>query len=67
MTTGSGEPVLLISPVIADGFLPLVSEPALADRFRLICPDNRGFGWSSPPPDGDMRKAPSRRGGGRGA
>jgi pimeloyl-ACP methyl ester carboxylesterase len=30
--------------------------PRLADRFRLICPDNRGFGWSSPPPDGDMRK-----------
>jgi pimeloyl-ACP methyl ester carboxylesterase len=30
--------------------------PRLADRFRLICPDNRGFGWSAPPPDGDMRK-----------
>jgi pimeloyl-ACP methyl ester carboxylesterase len=30
--------------------------PRLSDRFRLICPDNRGFGWSSPPPDGDMRK-----------
>ena len=28
---GSGEPVLLISPVLADGFLPLVAEPALAD------------------------------------
>ena len=28
--TGAGEPVLLVSPVIADGFLPLVSEPALA-------------------------------------
>ena len=27
--TGSGEPVLLISPVLADGFLPLVSEPSL--------------------------------------
>jgi pimeloyl-ACP methyl ester carboxylesterase len=30
--------------------------PRLSDRFRLICPDNRGFGWSSPPPDGDIRK-----------
>jgi len=30
--------------------------PRLADRFRLICPDNRGFGWSSDPPDGDFRK-----------
>ena len=27
--TGSGEPVLLISPDRADGFVPLVSEPAL--------------------------------------
>jgi pimeloyl-ACP methyl ester carboxylesterase len=30
--------------------------PRLSDRFRLICPDNRGSGWSSAPPDGDMRK-----------
>src|SRR3954466_15145838 len=33
---GSGEPVLLISPVLADGFLPLLGEPALADRYQLI-------------------------------
>jgi hypothetical protein len=33
---GSGEPVLLISPVLADGFRPLLSEPALADRCQLI-------------------------------
>src|SRR5882724_7213601 len=31
---GSGEPVLLISPVLADGFLPLLSEPVLADRYQ---------------------------------
>jgi pimeloyl-ACP methyl ester carboxylesterase len=30
--------------------------PRLADRHRLICPDNRGFGWTSAPPDGDFRK-----------
>jgi pimeloyl-ACP methyl ester carboxylesterase len=30
--------------------------PRLAGRFRLVCPDNRGFGWSSPAPDGDYRK-----------
>jgi pimeloyl-ACP methyl ester carboxylesterase len=41
--TGSGEPVLLISPVIADGFLPLVSEPALADRHQLIRYHKRGW------------------------
>ena len=40
---GSGEPVLLISPVIADGFLPLVAEPALADRYQLIRYHKRGW------------------------
>jgi pimeloyl-ACP methyl ester carboxylesterase len=40
---GSGEPVLLISPVLADGFLPLVSEPALADRYQLIRYHKRGW------------------------
>jgi pimeloyl-ACP methyl ester carboxylesterase len=41
--TGSGEPVLLISPVLADGTLPLCSEPALADRYRLIRYHKRGW------------------------
>src|SRR4051812_26613145 len=51
-TTGAGEPVLLISPVIADGFLPLVAEPALADRYRLIRYHKRGWVGSThtPPP-----------------
>jgi pimeloyl-ACP methyl ester carboxylesterase len=50
--TGSGEPVLLISPVLADGFLPLVSEPALADRYELIRYHKRGWAGSThtPPP-----------------
>jgi pimeloyl-ACP methyl ester carboxylesterase len=30
--------------------------PQLADRYRLICPDLRGFGWSEWPADGDFRK-----------
>jgi pimeloyl-ACP methyl ester carboxylesterase len=49
---GSGEPVLLISPVVADGFLPLVSEPALAARYRLITYHKRGWAGSThtPPP-----------------
>ncbi len=49
---GSGEPVLLISPVLADGFLPLLSEPALTDRYRLIRYHKRGWAGSthtSPP------------------
>src|SRR5205085_6842218 len=40
---GSGEPVLLISPVIADGFLPLLSQPELADRYELIRYHKRGW------------------------
>jgi pimeloyl-ACP methyl ester carboxylesterase len=40
---GNGEPVLLISPVLADGFLPLLSEPALANRYRLIRYHKRGW------------------------
>jgi pimeloyl-ACP methyl ester carboxylesterase len=49
---GSGEPVLLISPVLADGFLPLMSEPALAERYQLIRYHKRGWVGSthSPPP-----------------
>jgi len=40
---GSGEPVLFISPVLADGFLPLVAEPALADGYQLIRYHKRGW------------------------
>ena len=50
--SGSGEPVLLISPVIADGFLPLMAEPALAGRYQLIRYHKRGWVGSThtPPP-----------------
>ena len=47
---GSGEPVLLISPVLADGFLPLVSEPALADSYQLIRYHKRGWVGSTHTP-----------------
>jgi pimeloyl-ACP methyl ester carboxylesterase len=40
---GSGEPVLLISPVLADGFLPLLSEPALLNGYQLIRYHKRGW------------------------
>lgn len=40
---GSGEPVLLISPVLPDGFLPLVQRPELADRYQLIGYHKRGW------------------------
>jgi pimeloyl-ACP methyl ester carboxylesterase len=51
-TIGSGEPVLLISPVLADGFVPLLAQPALADRHQLIRYHKRGWAGSThtPPP-----------------
>src|SRR5215217_1619715 len=48
--TGSGEAVLLISPVLADGFTPLVREPALADRYQLIRYHKRGWVGSTHTP-----------------
>jgi pimeloyl-ACP methyl ester carboxylesterase len=44
---GSGEPVLFISSVIADGLVPLFAEPALADRYRLIRYHKRGWSGST--------------------
>jgi pimeloyl-ACP methyl ester carboxylesterase len=44
---GSGEPVLLSSPAVPRGFLPLLSEPALADRHRLIRYHRRGWAGSA--------------------
>jgi pimeloyl-ACP methyl ester carboxylesterase len=45
---GSGEAVLLIPPgPLADGFLPFLSEEALADRYRLIQYHRRGQVGSS--------------------
>ncbi len=46
---GKGEAVLLIhGGHIADAFLPLMSEPALADSYRLIRYHRRGFAGSDP-------------------
>ena len=39
---GSGEPLLLINNVLADSFLPLLSQPLLADRHLLIRYHRRG-------------------------
>jgi pimeloyl-ACP methyl ester carboxylesterase len=46
---GSGEPVLLIPPgPVARGFLPLLSEQPLVDRYRLIRYHRRGQAGSTP-------------------
>ncbi|MFJ6760680.1 MULTISPECIES: alpha/beta fold hydrolase [unclassified Streptomyces] len=47
---GTGEPVLLISPVLADGFAPLAAEPALAANHRLIRYHKRGWSGSTHTP-----------------
>ena len=44
---GSGEPVLLISPVVADGFLPFLSAPSLTDRHSLVWYHKRGWAGSA--------------------
>ena len=40
---GSGDPLLLISPVLADGFVPLVAERALANHYQIIVYHKRGW------------------------
>ena len=49
---GVGEPVLLIDMLIADCFVPLFTEPALADGYQLIRYHKRGWIGSThtPPP-----------------
>lgn len=47
-TGGGGEPVLFLHPgIVADAFAPLLAEPALADRYRLIHYHRRGYGNSA--------------------
>jgi len=48
--TGSGDPVLFISPVLADGFLPLLRHPALVERYQLIHYHRRGWVGSTHTP-----------------
>ena len=50
-TSGDGEAVLLIhGALVADSFLALTREAALADRYRLIRYRRRGHGGSDPVP-----------------
>ena len=47
---GSGEPVVLIhGGYIAAAFAPLIAEPVLRDRFRLVRYHRRGYAGSSHP------------------
>ena len=45
---GSGEPVLLIhGGILADAFAPVLAQPALTDRYRVISYHRRGFAGSA--------------------
>jgi pimeloyl-ACP methyl ester carboxylesterase len=47
---GNGEPVLLVhGSILADAYAPLLAEPALRDRYRLINYHRRGFAGSTHP------------------
>lgn len=41
--TGRGEPVLCISPVLADAFAPFTTEAALCERYELVRYHKRGW------------------------
>jgi pimeloyl-ACP methyl ester carboxylesterase len=47
---GQGDPIVLLHgfPQHWWGWRKVI--PGLADRYRVICPDLRGFGWSDAPP-----------------
>lgn len=48
---GTGEPVVLIhGALIADAFRPLLTEPSLAGRYRLVLYHRRGYAGSSRTP-----------------
>jgi len=47
---GTGEPVLLIhGSVLADAFAPVLAEPAVTNRYRVISYHRRGFAGSARP------------------
>jgi pimeloyl-ACP methyl ester carboxylesterase len=49
---GEGEPVVMLHGWPQHWYEWRHQIPALAERYRVICPDLRGFGWSDAPPDG---------------
>ena len=57
---GSGEPVLLIDMLIADCFVPLLTEPSLAGRYELIRYHKRGWVAAHVPTTGERRRSRRR-------
>jgi pimeloyl-ACP methyl ester carboxylesterase len=49
---GEGEPVVMLHGWPQHWYQWRYQIPELAKRYRVICPDLRGFGWSEAPPSG---------------
>ncbi|HXD57074.1 MAG TPA: alpha/beta hydrolase [Thermoleophilaceae bacterium] len=49
---GSGDPVVMLHGWPENWWCWRKLIPGLAERYRVICPDLRGFGWSDAPPRG---------------
>jgi haloacetate dehalogenase len=58
---GNGPPLLLLHGNPQTSAMWRHVAPALADRFTCICPDLRGYGFSSKPPSGERQINYSKR------
>ncbi len=54
---GRGEPVVMLHGWPQHWYVYRHQIPALAERYRVICPDLRGFGWTDAPPFGYEKEA----------
>src|SRR5438105_4186506 len=54
---GSGEPVVMLHGWPQNWYAWRRLIPPLAERYRVICPDMRGFGWSAAPAAGYGKEA----------
>ncbi len=57
---GAGEPLLMLHGWPQHWFMWRRLIPELAGRYRVICPDLRGFGWSDAPPGRYEKKTLAR-------
>jgi len=57
---GDGEPLVMVHGWPEHWFMRRKLIPALAERYRVICPDLRGFGWSDAPPGRYEKKTLAR-------
>ena len=57
---GDGEPLVMVHGWPQHWFMWRFLIPSLAERYRVICPDLRGFGWSDAPPGRYEKKTLAR-------